>query len=123
MPKSVPVCPNGVSQSAPFSCSYLNAHLSQTSLNFLRVDFRSPDPYNQMNLPSGERWLKSSEFSMISHHLLQCCGSDGGEKSRDSRESRDRSVEYTGGSSRPRSRLREGRVFHFLDFFSDQAAL
>ena len=61
-----------------------------------------------MNLPSGKRWLKSSEFSMVSHHLPQCCGCARGELSRDSRESRDRSEEYTGGSSRPRSRLREG---------------
>ena len=52
--------------------------------------------------------LKSSEFSMVSHHLSQCCGCARGELSRDSHESRDRSVECMGGSSRPRSRLRAG---------------
>ena len=50
----------------------------------LHVDFQSPDPYRMMNLPSGEMISKNSEFSTVSHHLLQCCDCDRGELSRDS---------------------------------------
>ena len=49
-----------------------------------------------MNLPSGEMYFESSEFSMISHRLPQCCDCGRGELSCDSRAGASISFEIRG---------------------------